>query len=390
MRLRFLAAGLGACALLLGRATPIAAQTPNTIYACVNSQGDTRLVAAGELCKSRERRVWWSVVGPAGPEGAPGPQGPAGPQGPQGVPGAEGSQGPVGPQGLPGDGVTYRGAFDASQTYAAHDVVVHDGSAYIAVAPVSGAPGADPSWTLFVAKGDTGPAGATGPIGPAGLPGPQGSKGDTGDTGPQGLQGPAGDPGINGSSVSVDAAPDVTCPNGGAAITDAFAHTQYVCDGEAGPQGLQGIPGPAGARVVLGQTWINTLSFSAPNVGCCNTSLLTVPAATVPNSTFSGTTTGGRLLIQASIPLSEVSGPHLFCQPNIDGAWAGAPMGAALYDYVHELVSTGGLLTVVMSRVYPAPAAGTHTFSLACGSNNAGAFSLIAGGVLSYTVLELP
>jgi len=390
MRLRFLLAGLGACALLLGRAAPVTAQTHATIYACVNSQGDARLVSANARCKVHEKLVWWNVVGPAGPEGAPGLQGPAGPQGPQGVPGAQGSQGPVGPQGLQGDGVSYRGAYDASQTYVAHDVVVYDGSTYIAVASTSGAPDADPSWTLFVAKGDTGPAGATGAMGPAGLPGPQGLKGDTGATGPQGLQGPAGDPGINGSSVSVDAAPAVTCPNGGAAITDAFAHTQYVCDGAAGPQGLQGVQGAAGARVVVGKTWINASSFTAPNVGCCSTNFLNVPAAIVPNSTFSGTTTGGRLLIQASIPLSAPAGPHLFCQPNLDGVWAGASMGAALYDYVHELVSSGGLLTVVMSRIYPAPAPGTHTFSLACGSNNAAAFSLIANGVLSYTVLELP
>jgi len=218
-------------------------------------------------------------------------------------------------------------------------------------------------------------------------------KGDTGAEGSQGLQGAAGQPGTNGSSVSVAAAPAITCPNGGAAITDGLGQTQYVCDGKTGaqgPQGAQGLQGAAGATTLVGaQTWINASGFSTPNVGCCSTNFLTVAAATIPNSTFIGTTTGGRLLIQATLVFNAASGPHLMCQPNIDGVWAGNAMGGALYDYIHELVSSGGLVTVTMSRVYAAPSAGTHTFSLACGSNNAGAFSLIAGGVESYTVLEL-
>jgi len=194
--------------------------------------------------------------------------------------------------------------------------------------------------------------------------------------------------------VSVAPAPAINCPGGGAAITDAFLNTRYVCDGRTGlqgPQGSQGPQGPAGTTVVVAQTWINTSTFSAPNTGCCNTSWLhaTNPLALpIPNSTFSGSTTGGRLLIQATLAFQAGAGPHLYCQPNIDGQWAGASMGATYYDYVYELVSSGGLVTVTMSRVYPAPPAGTHSFSLACGSNSS-AYALIVGGVASLTVMEL-
>jgi Collagen triple helix repeat (20 copies) len=494
MRLQLRKAGTCGLAFLLWRATPVAAQASNnTIYACVNRNGDARIVDPTEECRRQETLVRWNVVGPQGPAGAPGPQGPAGPQGPQGVagpqgtigptgatgqtgsvgpqgpkgdtgaqgttgapgakgdtgaqgpqgatgaqgpqgatgaqgakgdagaqgaPGAQGPQGltgpqgaqgstgsqgekgetgatgpqgltgPAGPQGPHGDGFNYRGEFDANETYATYDVVVFGGSSFFAVAPTSGAPGTDPSWTLLVAKGDTGATGSTGPTGPQG---PQGVKGDTGATGPQGVQGPAG---TNGSSVTVGAAPAITCPNGGAAITDALSNTQYVCDGAPGPQGLQGIQGPAGTgtSVILGETWVNHVStYTAPFVSCCSTDFLATlatPAATIPGSTFTATTTGGRLLIQATIPMSMLAGPQLYCQPNIDGVWAGAAAGA-MWDYIFQAPQTKANFNVSISRVYPAPAPGAHVFSLACATNPVGAPSLPVGGVISYTVLEL-
>jgi collagen triple helix repeat protein len=306
--------------------------------------------------------------------------------------GATGPQGPVGPQGLDGDGFNYRGEFDANETYATYDVVVFSGSSFLAVAPTSGAPGTDPSWTLLVAKGDTGATGAPGPTGPTGPQGSQGVKGDTGATGAQGVQGPAG---TNGSSVTVGAAPAITCPNGGAAITDALSHTQYVCDGAPGPQGLQGIQGPAGTgtSVILAETWVNVSTYTAPFVSpCCSTDLLATlaaPAATIPRSTFTATTGGGRLLIQATIPMSMVAGPQLFCQPNIDGVWAGGVATGAVWDFTFQVPQTKANFNVSISRVYPAPAPGTHVFSLACATNSVGAPSLQSGGVVSYTVLEL-
>jgi hypothetical protein len=139
---------------------------------------------------------------------------------------------------------------------------------------------------------------------------------------------------------------------------------------------------------VFAQTWVNPSNFAVPLFGCCTTNSASLAAAILPGTTWSGTTTGGRLLIEATIPLSASAGPTLWCQPNIDGVWAGQPMGSASFDYVYQATSTTARFNATISRVYPAPPAGTHTFSLGC-ATHAGTFSLIAGGVISYTVLEL-
>jgi hypothetical protein len=88
--------------------------------------------------------------------------------------------------------------------------------------------------------------------------------------------------------------------------------------------------------------------------------------------------------------VTTVNAARIVCQPNIDGFWAGSgPSGPpASFDYVYQL-GASGMINVTLSRVYSAPAAGTHDFSLACGSQG-GAFSLYTGGVVSLTVLELP
>ncbi len=383
MRLQLRAAGLCALGLALSYAVPVAAQD-KAIYACVNREGELRLVNPTEPCRRNETRVLWSVVGPQGPQGPAGPQGPTGPQGPAGPQGTLGPQGPAGPQGAKGDGFTYRGEYDATLSYATNDVVVFGGSAYVATSPTSGAPGMDPAWTILVEKGDQGPMGPAGAAGAVGPAGPQGAKGDKGDTGPQGPTGPAG---ANGGSVTIADAPAITCPNGGVAVTDTFQHLEYVCDGQTGPQGPQGATGPAGTIAVLTQTWINAANFNAPAVSCCSTTFVTGADATIPNSTFNGTTSGGRLLIQATIPVTTANGARLVCQPNIDGAWAGSTLGAAWFDYVYQL-SASGMGNVTLSRVYPAPPAGPHVFSLACGAQG-GTFSLMTNGVMSFTVLEL-
>jgi hypothetical protein len=186
--------------------------------------------------------------------------------------------------------------------------------------------------------------------------------------------------------VTVGAAPAITCPNGGASITDAF-QTQYVCDGKQGPQGLQGVQGPSGRTTVFARTWVNTTSYSFPSANCCSTDWAVGQLLTVPNSTTVGTTTGGRLLIEATIPIASANAVNAYCQPNIDGLWAGAPIGPAYADYIFQFASTAAKMTVTISRVYPTPALGSHTFSLACASN--GTIATIAGGVISYSVSEL-
>ena len=63
-----------------------ATQSPGVISACVHGRGGALYLASN--CAHHDRRLTWSVTGPAGPGGPPGPQGP---------PGAPGAQGPPGP-----------------------------------------------------------------------------------------------------------------------------------------------------------------------------------------------------------------------------------------------------------------------------------------------------
>jgi hypothetical protein len=190
--------------------------------------------------------------------------------------------------------------------------------------------------------------------------------------------------------VTIAAAPAINCPAGGVAVTDAAQNTQYVCDGHTGaqgPQGAQGAPGATGTSVLFAETWINGATFSAPVITCCSTAFVnSANLTTVPGSTFSATTTGGRLMIQATIPMTVAPGARLVCQPNIDDRWAGGPTPAS-FDYVLQQ-GTNGVTSVTISRVYPAPAQGTHVFTLNCGQQG-GAFSLINNSVISFTVLEL-
>lgn len=114
-------------------------------------------------------------------------------------------QGAAGEPGKDGKPFNWRGAWDASTSYAKLDAVEHNGSCYVwtddADSTAGDEPGVDELWELCAAKGakgDTGAAGAageqgqTGPAGPKGDTGETGAKGETGATGPQG---PKGDPG---------------------------------------------------------------------------------------------------------------------------------------------------------------------------------------------------
>lgn len=184
--------------------------------------------------------------------------------------------------------------------------------------------------------------------------------------------------------MTIADAPTLNCPGGGVAVTDAAQHTQYLCDGRTGAQGPQGA---TGTNVLIGEMWINSATFSAPELASSSTDYVNSSnRATVPGSTFSRTTTGGRLLIQATIPMTIAPGARLMCQPNIDDRWAGGPL-AASFDYVMQS-NANGVVSVTISRVYPAPTPATHVFTLAC-AQQGGPFSLINNSVISFTVMEL-
>lgn len=117
-------------------------------------------------------------------------------------------KGAAGAPGKDGKPFHWRGAWDASTSYAKLDAVEHNGSCYVwtddADSTAGDEPGVDELWELCAAKGakgakgDPGAAGAPGPQGLTGPQGPQGEKGEKGDTGPQGPQGEKGEKGDTG------------------------------------------------------------------------------------------------------------------------------------------------------------------------------------------------
>ncbi len=65
-----------------------------TINACLDRDGQLRLVAIADACKKNETPLSWNTVGPTGPPGADGKTGAAGKDGRDGQPGPPGSAAP--------------------------------------------------------------------------------------------------------------------------------------------------------------------------------------------------------------------------------------------------------------------------------------------------------
>jgi hypothetical protein len=160
---------------------PLAAELGSVVGAL---ERELRLQMAAMLAEAREEiatlRAWRaeaallvaSLVGPAGPAGPPGDRGEPG----EGITGPAGEQGIPGPPGGPGETgrtLAFRGHWKAAEAYEALDVVMLEGSSFVAVSDAPGAcPGDD--WRLLAVRGKAGPPGAAGPIGERGYPGPPG------------------------------------------------------------------------------------------------------------------------------------------------------------------------------------------------------------------------
>jgi hypothetical protein len=104
-------------------------------------------------------------------------------------------------------GVLSRGPWGANAQYDSGDLVLFEGSNWIALRgnrnKRPGATGSGADWQLFAERGPVGPRGPVGAEGPQGPTGPQGVQGPTGPvgpTGPQGFKGEEGPPGISGNS----------------------------------------------------------------------------------------------------------------------------------------------------------------------------------------------
>lgn len=133
---------------------------------------DPTILAIGNMLKTSQNII---SVGPQGPEGQQGLQGPAGAQGPigpQGIQGIQGGTGPTGPQGI--QGIQGETGLTGPQGISSYQVWLNNGN--------SGT-GADFLAAIKGEKGDTGATGSTGA---------KGDKGDTGATGAAGLGLPQG------------------------------------------------------------------------------------------------------------------------------------------------------------------------------------------------------
>jgi hypothetical protein len=97
--------------------------------------------------------------------------------------------------------VDYKGSYSSSTAYIEDDVVVYNGSSYIAKGNTTGnAPTNTTYWGLLAQKGANGTDGTNGTNGTNGATGPAGPQGPQGQQGPEGPEGPAG---ADGSSTNL-------------------------------------------------------------------------------------------------------------------------------------------------------------------------------------------
>lgn len=174
---------------------PLAAELGSVVGAL---ERELRLQMQAMLAEAREEiatlRAWRaeaalqlaSLVGPPGPAGERGEKGDpgegiTGPAGEQGIPGSPGERG--------GDGRTlaFRGAWKPATAYEALDVVMCNGSSFVALRDAPGAcPGDD--WQILARSGKAGPPGPAGATGERGWPGPPGVSPVALDVDAEGLQ----------------------------------------------------------------------------------------------------------------------------------------------------------------------------------------------------------
>jgi hypothetical protein len=318
--------------------------------------------------KTKLAAITGNVAGPVGPTGATGaigPQGlpgttgatgPAGATGPQGLPGlpgvagADGADGATGPTGATGPigpaGLTWKGAWSATGTYAKDDAVGFNGASYFCLAPVSNSsatPTSDPTkWALLASQGATGlqgatgprgVTGATGPTGPTGAAGPQGIQGligPTGATGPAGVQGIAGPIGPAGltwrgawSATGAYVKDDVVGFNGASYFclapvssssttptSDPTKWALLASQGVDGPQGPTGSAGATGPQGPIGLTGAQGPTGAAGAQGLAGSDGATGPqGATGLTGATGATGPAGATGLQGPIGLTGPQGP---------------------------------------------------------------------------------
>jgi hypothetical protein len=138
--------------------------------------------------------------------------------------------------------------------------------------------------------------------------------------------------------------------------------------GVAGPKGDKGDPGVPPTGNQQSQSWLNPgTSFPAGS---------TTPQV-IRGSPFSGTTSGGPLLIWMNLSTTNLlTNPtiEITCEPQIDGQWAGG--FGSLPQLASAFYGREGLTWILnapmvqwsRTRVYPGVPAGTHDFQVVCTS----------------------
>jgi hypothetical protein len=131
-------------------------------------------------------------------------------------------------------GLTWKGTWSSTASYAAYDAVVFAGSSYLAVntPPVGDRPTDTAHWGVLAKQGAAGARGAVGPqgaVGQQGPAGPQGATGPQGASGPQGAVGPQGPVGpSNNYETYTDAAQPITSLNYTPVSSSQFPPGSYL------------------------------------------------------------------------------------------------------------------------------------------------------------------
>ena len=198
-----------------------------------------------------------------------------------------------------------KGDWSSGRKYEMLDVVIYNGSSYIAKTESfisTTNPSADTThWQLLASKGsnggdgvkgpkgdkgDQGPTGAQGATGPTG---PKGDPGNNGATGPTGPTGPKGDPGNNGG-IGATGPTGPTGPAGANGKDGATGPTGPTGpagangkDGAPGPRGLPGANGKDGAPGANGKDGA-AAGFGTPIVNTDNVNAVGTPSVSVSAS----------------------------------------------------------------------------------------------------------
>lgn len=107
------------------------------------------------------------------------------------------AKGSKGDTGADGASIVWRGEWSSTATYSQNDAVSYNGSSYIFTSTIDTSGSIPDIDAEWALMTDRGAPGQNGATGPQG---PQGEKGEKGDTGPQGPQGPQGPAGSGGSA----------------------------------------------------------------------------------------------------------------------------------------------------------------------------------------------